>query len=502
MKNKDIVLQQKNDILARITTAVKSDDEAAFTAAFTEFSEFLQEAVMAEAQGLIQAADNHVLAGRGVRSLTSEETKFYQAFIDAARSGNPKQALTGTDNVMPKTVIDSVMADMAEEHPILGAINFMNTEALTDILISTTSGAAVWGALTAAITGELSAAFDKLELSKKKLTSFIYVSKAMLDLGPIWIDRYVRALLVEANAAGLEEAIVDGDGKDKPLGMTRALTGATDGVYPRKSAITLTALDQVAFGTILNTLSQGPNSKRRAVTNIMLVVNPTDYFTKVFPATTVRTTDGGFNQDVFPFPTTVYQSAAVPSGYAIFGLGRRYFAGLGTSKGGKIEYSDEYRFIEDERAYAVKLYGDGRPLDANAFVLADISGLTTYTQRVYVTNTGFDVTNDPLNVDVTNDPLNVLPVYDARLASLAIGSKTLSPAFNKSIFAYTCATTDATNTITAVAKDGEATIVIKNGETPVANGAAATWAAGENTLTVTVTSGTETETYTVIVTKS
>ena len=150
----------------------------------------------------------------------------------------------------------------------------------------------------------------------------------------------------------------------------------------------------------------------------------------------------------------------------------------------------------------MKLYGDGRPLDANAFVLADISGLTTYTQRVYVTNTGFDVNVTNTGFDVTNDPLNVLPVYDARLASLAIGSKPLSPAFNKSIFAYTCATTDATNTITAVAKDGEATIVIKNGETTVANGAAATWAAGENTLTVTVTSGTETETYTVIVTKS
>ena len=303
----------------------------------------------------------------------------------------------------------------------------------------------------------------------------------------------MRSLLVEVNAAGLEAAIVDGDGDDKPLGMTRALTGAVDGAYPRKTAITLTALDQAAFATILNTLSLGPNGKRRPVSNVMMVVNPTDYFTKVMPATTVRTTDGGFSKDVFPFPTTVYQSAAVPSGHAIFGLPNRYFAGLGTAKGGKIEYSDEYHFIEDERAYIVKLYGDGKPLDANAFVYADISGLTSYIQRVYVTNDGFDV---------TNEPLNVLPAYDARLASLAIGAKTLSPAFNKSIFAYTCATADATNTITAVAKDGEATIAILNGETTVANGAAATWEAGANTLTVEVTSGTETETYTVTVTKS
>jgi hypothetical protein len=278
--------------------------------------------------------------------------------------------------------------------------------------------------------------------------------------------------------------------------MTRALTGAVDGVYPRKTAITVTALDQTTFGTILNTLSQGPNSKRRAIQKIIMVVNPADYFTKVMPATTVRATDGSFTKDVFPFPTEVFSCSSMPQGYAVFGIGSRYFAGLGTSKGGKIEYSDEYKFLEDQRAYLIKLYGDGKPLDANAFVLADISGLAPYVQRVFVTNSGFDV-----DATILDQPV-LVNTNDARLVSLAIGNKTLSPTFNKSVFVYTCATTDATNTITAVAKDGEATIAILNGETPVANGAAATWASGANVLTVTVSIGGETETYTVTVTKS
>lgn len=489
MKNLDLLQKQKAEILQKINAAVKSGDEEGFASAFTEFTDILQEAVMAEARGMVQAADNTILAGRGIRALTSEENKFYQAFIDAANSPNPKQALTGTDYVLPKTVIDAVMEDMTEAHPLLNAIAFENTLALTEILISTTSGSAIWGELTATITSELGAAFSKLELSKKKLSAFILISKSMLDLGPEWIDRYVRALLVEANAAGLEDAAVDGDGDDKPLGMTRALTGAVDGVYPRKTAITVTALDQTTFGTILNTLSQGPNSKRRAIQKIIMVVNPADYFTKVMPATTVRTTDGSFTKDVFPFPTEVFQCSGMPQGYAVFGIGKRYFAGLGTAKGGKIEYSDEYKFLEDQRAYLIKLYGDGKPLDANAFVLADISGLTPYIQKVYVTND-------------EDSPVAMFPAYDARLASLTVGSLTLTPTFNKSIFAYAAATTNATNTITAVAMDGEATIEILNGETPVANGAAATWSEGENTLTINVTSGTETETYTVIVTKS
>jgi hypothetical protein len=67
---------------------------------------------------------------------------------------------------------------------------------------------------------------------------------------------------------------------------------------------------------------------------------------------------------------------------------------------------------------------------------------------------------------------------------------------------YTATTTDATNTITAVAKDGEAEIEILVNGNPHTNGTAATWDAGENTVEITVTSGTESETYTVAVTKS
>ena len=53
----------------------------------------------------------------------------------------------------------------------------------------------------------------------------------------------------------------------------------------------------------------------------------------------------------------------------------------------------------------------------------------------------------------------------------------------------------------ATAEDSRAAIEIKNGETVVANGTAAAWSAGANTLTVKVTNGSATKTYTVTVTK-
>lgn len=386
MKNLDLVQQKKLEIMQRINQAVKEGNEENFAQTFTEFTDMLQEAVLAEAKGLIQSNDNAILSGRGARALTSEETEYYQKVLDAMKTNNPKQALTDVDNVLPKTVIDAIFEDLTAEHPLLNAISFQNTGALVEILVSTSSGVAGWGDLSATINKELAGAFAVVDLTQKKLSAFIPVSKAMLDLGPEWLDRYVRSILTEALATELEAAIVDGDGNGKPLGMTRALTGAVDGVYPRKNAVAVTALDPETIGGLLNTISQGPNSKRRAVPKLLMVVSPADYYTKVFPATTARTADGGFNLNVFPYPVDVIPSPAVPDGRAVFGLANRYFFGLGTSRGGKLEYDDSYKFLEDQRVYLIKLYGNGRPLDANAFAYADISGLKPYVQHVYVTN--------------------------------------------------------------------------------------------------------------------
>ena len=90
----------------------------------------------------------------------------------------------------------------------------------------------------------------------------------------------------------------------------------------------------------------------------------------------------------------------------------------------------------------------------------------------------------------------------ASLSGLTIGSLNLTPAFDEDVTEYTATTSNATNTVTATAKDPAATIVIKNGNTVVENGSAASWATGANTLTIEVTNGDAKKTYTVTVTKS
>lgn len=392
MKNKDVLAQEKAQILQKMNDAILKNDGDAFAAAFEELSLNIQENILSEVEAQQQATDAMILAGRGVRQLTSEETKYFQAVIEAMKSSNPKQALTDLEVVMPKTVIDRVFEDLVAQHPLLDAINFQNTSGLIEMYLNTDeTQLASWGALTGEITKELTSGFKMVNMSFKKLSALIPVCKAMLDLGPAWLDRYVRDILTEAIYNGLEQGIIAGTGKDQPIGMMKQVgdeVETTGGVYPDKEAVEVTSLDPVTYGELLATLATSPKGKSRMVQNVILVVNPVDYFKKIMPGTTIMTPSGTYTNNVLPFPTTVIQSIQVPANKAVLGLGRKYFMGIGTAKSGKIEYSDQYHFLEDERVYLTKLYGHGEPLDNNAFLVLDITNLKPAILKVEVHTSG------------------------------------------------------------------------------------------------------------------
>lgn len=377
MTNLDALNQKKTAILQKMSDAMANNDTTAFQTAFNELADEIGSAVKADFEQYRSDADSAILAQRGVRQLTSKERTFYESLIGAMKSDNPKQAFTDIDKTFPETVIDAVFDDLEENHPLLSRINFQRAGLLTKMIVSKTGGTASWQELGSEVVDELNAEFVEIDLGMAQVTAFIPVKRYMLDMGPSWLDRYVRGMLSEAVAVEVERGIVVGTGKNEPIGMTKALTGAVDGVYNDKAVgVTITTLDAASYGTILDTLSTTPNGHRRPVSRVLMLVNPADYFTKVFPATTVRATDGSYNSNVLPFPTEVIQSVAVPAGKAVFGLGDKYFMALGTAgKAGTIEYSDQYHFLKLERVYMTYFYGNGMPLDDNAFVVADISGV-------------------------------------------------------------------------------------------------------------------------------
>jgi len=395
----DVKNQTLEDARAKMSAAIDNGNSEEFTSAFLEMAKEMQAGILEDAKKELRydQLDAQALTARGVRQLTSEEKEFYKGTIEAMRSTNPQQALKDLKVVLPETVIDAVFDDLKQNHELLSVIDFKNTTAITKIIVNMHHDQlATWDELNTPIVTEIMSGFKVFDVSLKKLTAFIPVSKDMLDLGPVWLDRYVREILGEALALGLEEGILNGDGNKAPIGMIRQVgddVSVTGGKYPEKKAVKVETLDVETYGKLLSGIAKYSKGKgsdgkevfgNRVISEIIMVVNPADYFTKVFPATTIKGLDGTYRKDVLPFPTRVIQSERMAAGKAIIGVANGYFMGVGTAKSGKIEYSDDYKFLEDQRIYITKLYGNGMPKDNNAFVVADISGLKPTYPKVEV----------------------------------------------------------------------------------------------------------------------
>ena len=380
MQNKDMNTTQL-EIAQRISNAAKAGDTEAFESGLGELFQNVHDQILETAESMKGSADAAILAQRGVRQLTSAETAFYNNFIEkakAAGTGNAMMALTNADKTFPITIIQQVMEDMRLAHPLIDAVDSVAVTGATKLLLNADGGeAAAWGALESTITQEIDSAFKNIDLAQFKLSAWMPISIDMLELGASWLDSYIRTCLSEALAFGFENAIVTGTGNNMPIGMDRSVADdvtVVGGVYPKKDAIAVTSFDRASYGALVSLLAKNQQNKPRPVNGLILVVNPFDYFSVVMPATTVMTPNGAFVNDVLPVPTKIIQSVAVAQGEAILGIGKKYFLGIGGKRG--IQFSDDYKFLEDKRYYKTVAYANGLPKDDNAFLRLDISNLT------------------------------------------------------------------------------------------------------------------------------
>lgn len=363
--------------------AFKSGDEKEIQEAWDGFHDSVVETIKADYEDVQASNDKNILAQRGYRVLTNAEQKFYEKFIESAKSSNPKQALTDlltVDGGMPETIIEDVYKDLVEEHPLLNRITFRNVKYLTKWLLNDHTGdKAIWGEINAEITKQIESSFKTIDIVQGKLSAFVVIALDMLDLGPAFLDNYVRTILKEALACGLEYGIVKGIGvKGEPIGLIRSIVKGvsvdTENGYPSKTAVEVTSFGIKEYcDLIADNLIKKENGKTRKLAKVQLLVNPIDYLKKVIPATTVQATDGTYKNDLFPFPTEVIQTEALDEGEAILCVLPEYFFGVGASKNASLEYSDEFKFLEDKRVYKSKMFGFGRAEDDKSAVLLNIT---------------------------------------------------------------------------------------------------------------------------------
>lgn len=377
IKNLDeSIIKNKEAQIKAMQEALEGGDASAFAARIVEnfennlihFQTLMNDTIKEARRAQEENWDQQVLQSRGVRILTTEEKKFYNAAIEA-------QSFDEVHKLMPPTVFERVFEDLQKDHPLLSLVNFQQTGATTQWVVRVPgSPAAFWGEVTAAIQEILDEGFKTVEQGMFKLSGFLVVSKAMFELGPDWLDRYVRTFLSEIIADELESVIVTGNGVKKPIGMNRDLNAPVDPVtgYALKTPVALTDFTPIEIGTKI--LAPTTKNGTRRYTGVTLIVNPLDYAVKFFPIGAVQKPDGTWSYDNFAVPgLTIVQSPSVPLNSAIAGLPKDYFMGVAPNL--KMETTDVLRMIEDQRLYLVRQLANGRPLDADSFTVFDITNL-------------------------------------------------------------------------------------------------------------------------------
>lgn len=380
MKNLDIFRTKQKEAAAAMQKAMASGDEAQITAAWEAFQQAVADTVKADVVEAELMNDSRILEQRGVRQLTKAETDYWNKFIEASKAQNYKQAIADLDVSFPETIIEDVYKELKEAHPLLEKINFQNVAILTKWILSDhTTQRAVWGEINGEITKEIEGALKKIDLVANKLSAFMIVPVDMLQLGARFIDNYVRMLLVEAIALGLEYGIVKGTGVNEPVGLIRdiheGVSFNTETGYPTKEKIAVKDFTPANYGDLLARLAKTEKGNSRRITGVTLICNQSEYFKKIMPATTFHNTDGLYTRDVFPFPTDVVISNELADNEAVLCLPEEYFFGLGSNKKGTIEYSDEFKFLEDARTYKIKMHGNGRAYDDTVALYLDITDI-------------------------------------------------------------------------------------------------------------------------------
>lgn len=392
MKNKDLIKQENFKIIQKLSDAMAAGDTEGAAAAIQELHDSVASRIEAEFQQYGNVTDMMVLQSRGLRALTSEETEWYQKFIGAVKTGAKQEITNLTDHMVP-TIFDRVIQDMKKDHPLLAAINIENAAGAMRLVMNAKQMRGLlgsWGPITSAITAEVQGAIRFIDVSTSKYTAYFLIPKDFVrfnfGFAPMWVDAYIRNILSETVAYGWEKAIVTGNGNDQPTGLAFDVSTMSNNQYSEKTAIAVTTWDQYR-DAIADNLLQDANGDFRTIGEVLMVVNPVDFVKKIRPATQVITTAGVLNMIDRAFPSKIVQSPFVASGTAKVGIADNYFAALNGGQSGIIEYSDENQFLQDNRVYTTRVYGNGRPVDNTSFINLDISGLETYATPVKVVNT-------------------------------------------------------------------------------------------------------------------
>lgn len=419
-----------------------------------------------------------------------------QEFLERAREFKArKQSVTGAELLIPETILGIVRENIGAYSKLINKVGFASVRGTSRIPIAGSFPEAIWTEMTGAIN-EMNIDFSAIEADGYKVAGFFAVPNSTLEDDAGELLAFMLEALSASIGIAIDKAIVFGTGKKMPLGfVSRLAQTEKPGDWSNDAPVwndlhesnikkyDLGALSGKEFFAALMEAFAIPTPKyNSADSKAIWVMNRKTHLDLI--AKTIEFNSAAAlvaqQNNTMPIVGGEIIELEFMADYDIAGgFGVQYK--LIERGGSSINSSEHVKFIQEQTVMKVTARYDGMPVIAEAFILFNYRNIAP-------------TTSAPFAADSANTDL-------VALKGLTIGDATLFPkAFDKDTLNYHCTVKAHSQKITAVALDSDATVTIKNGDTVVENESNATFKAGENILTITVTNAHATpRTYTVVV---
>ena len=405
-----------------------------------------------------------------------------------------RRSVTGADLGIPTVILEVLRQNIEDYSKLTRYVRYVSIRGDGRQTIMGTIPEAVWTEMCGALN-ELNFTMSNVEVDGYKAGGYVAICNALLEDSDLNLLSELINGIGGAIGKARDKAILFGTGVKMPLGIaTRLAQTAKPSSYPdsyrewedlhQSNVITIPAGSTTGLTLFQQFATAAAAAKGRYSRGAKFWVMNEATYTKLqveamsFNASGAIVSAAGGTMPVVGGDILVFSDDIMPDDTILGGYGDLYL--LAERAGMAIASSDIPLFLQDQTVVKGVARYDGTPVIPEAFVAIGVGKAPTMTM--------------PFPPDVANPSV-------AALRALSIGSLTLSPVFDPDTTEYTASTSNTGNMVSAVPTTGSLATVKLNGK-KLANGTAATWEIGENSLSITVTNGDKSKTYAVTVTKT
>lgn len=309
---------------------------------------------------------------RGKKTMNKSyfETRSVKGFYKELRELKTR-GVTGQAVTVPQEVIDRVMIKVGDYTALYPLVDNIKVKGTSRILLDVSEDGAVWMEMTGALPESETGSIRNVDFDGFKLGKLTAIDNAFLQDSIINLDAYVTKKIALAIAKSLDKAILKGEGaaNKQPDGIIPKLAGTNKVDVELKGNIRDIAAIVAPIGLI--------DDGEEGTGEIVAVMKRNTYYNRIVAMNMGEASDGIPNAKLpnLASPTIlglrVVFSAHMDEDQILYGEFDKYT--LVEREDIIIERSEHAKFAQDQLAIRGKGRFDGKPTNADSFVLVTLS---------------------------------------------------------------------------------------------------------------------------------